>query len=465
MELKKLFGNRVVKAGSWYTVTNFFTKGIAFLTLPIFTRLLSTEDYGTVSLYNSWVKILYVIISLDLFVSVGRGKVEYKEKYNDFASSILFLSILIFFSFFIILYLFSNFLSNLLGVNKSIYYLMIFASYFTFVFNFTLEKFRYQYKYKVTTLLTILYSIASVFLSIYFITDINNDNKYLGKILGQFIPLSVLAISFLILIFYKGRDFINIKYWKFALLLSIPMIPHNIAAIINSQFDRIVIERYVGISETGIYSFVYNLSMVVTVLLNSLNSAWNPWFFEKMNESEFKNIKEKASYLRNIFLIFYSLILFLVPEIIRLMADEKYWSGLSLVPIIFLGLFFQFLYIFEVNVEIFFKKTSLISLGTILSAAINVGLNFWLVPKFGYIAAAYTTLISYMFLFIFHYIFTSKVIKMKIFGLKFHLFAIISSFSITIFFIIFQDYLFIRIIGVIGLLFLLYRMLKRFSLN
>ncbi len=90
MDLKKLFGNKVVKVGSWYTVTNFFTKGISFWTIPIFTRLLSTENYGIVSLFTSWVGTFSIIISLDLMGSVGRGKTEFKEKYNEFSSSILF---------------------------------------------------------------------------------------------------------------------------------------------------------------------------------------------------------------------------------------------------------------------------------------------------------------------------------------------------------------------------------------
>jgi len=465
MELKKLFGNKVVKAGSWYTVTNFFTKGIAFLTLPIFTRLLSTEDYGIVSLFTSWVGIFSIIISLDLMGSVGRGKTEFKERYDEFASSILFLSLIIFSIFLTFFILFSDFFSNLVGLEKPLFYLMIFGSYFTFVLNFTLSKFRFEYKYKVTSIITILKALVAVGLSIYLILYVFDQNEYYGRIVGQMSPLFIVGVIFLFYILFKGKKLVDFKYWKFALVLSIPLIPHNISHIINSQFDRIVIDRYVGSAETGIYSFAYNLSMIVTVLLSSINTAWVPWFFEKMEKMDYSNIKNKGKMFRDIFTIGFGLMLLLSPEIVKIMADESYWEGLVILPIVFLGIYFQFLYTFEVNVEFFLKKTSLISLGTMLSAGINVGLNFWLVPKYGYMAAAYTTLISYMFLFIFHYIFTSKVIKMKIFGLKFHSFAIISSFSITIFFIIFQNYLFIRIIGVIGLLFLLYRMLKRFSLN
>ncbi|MDN5341367.1 MAG: hypothetical protein PWP28_242 [Oceanotoga sp.] len=465
MDFKKLFGNKVVKAGSWYTITNFFTKGIAFLTLPIFTRLLNTEDYGIVSLFTSWVGIFSVIISLDLMGSVGRGKTEFKEKYDEYASSILFLSLIIFSIFLSLSFIFSDYLSKLIGLEKTLFYLMIFGSYFTFVLNFTLSKFRFEYKYKTTSIITILKALIAVGISIYLIIYVFDQNKYYGRIIGQMSPLFIVGIIFLFYILIKGKKLIDFKYWKFALSLSIPLIPHNISHIINSQFDRIVIDRYVGSAETGIYSFAYNLSMIVTVLLASTNTAWVPWFYEKMEKLDYVNIKNKGKMFRDIFTIGFGLLLLLSPEIVKIMADESYWEGLIILPIVFLGIYFQFLYTFEVNVEFFLKKTSLISFGTMLSAGINVGLNFWLVPRFGYIAAAYTTLISYMFLFIFHYIFTTRVIKTKVFGLKFHLFAIISSFSITIFFIVFQEYLSIRIIGVVVLFYLLYRKLKRFSLN
>lgn len=462
MDFKKIFSSKVVKAGSWYTITDLFTKGIAFLTIPIFTRLLSTEDYGMVSIFNTWMAIFWIIISLDFWETIGIAKNEFKEKYDEYTSSIVFLSIIIFIVFLFFSLIFIEFFLKLTNLNFELFIVMIFMAFFSYIQELILSKFRFEYKYKIPSIIIILRVIFSVILSILLILYCFEDNKYLGKIYGNFIPMIPIGVVFIIYILVKGKTLINLKYWKFALITSLPMIIHTLSAKINSQFDRIVIDRYVGSVETGIYSFSYDLSMIISVLILAANRAWMPWLFEKMEKSDYFSIKNKGKIFRDFFSLVYGLLLLLSPEIIKIMADESYWEGLVILPILFLAIYFQFLYSFEVNIELFLKKTSLISIGTFFAAGINVGLNFWLVPKFGYIAAAYTTLISYIFLFIFHYIFTAKVIKTKIFGLKFHLFAIISSFSITLFFIIFQNYLLIRLFGVIVLLYLLYRKLERY---
>ena len=77
------------KAGTYYFIGNIFNKGISFLTVPIFTRILSTADYGIVTTYNSWIGILSVIVGFALHMSVRMAAVDYKDKLDDFMSSII----------------------------------------------------------------------------------------------------------------------------------------------------------------------------------------------------------------------------------------------------------------------------------------------------------------------------------------------------------------------------------------
>ena len=78
-EFKNLLNNKVIKASAWYTATEFFLKGIIFLSIPIFTRLLSPSDYGIVSLYTTWVDIFTVLIGLNLNTSITRGNYDFKK--------------------------------------------------------------------------------------------------------------------------------------------------------------------------------------------------------------------------------------------------------------------------------------------------------------------------------------------------------------------------------------------------
>jgi O-antigen/teichoic acid export membrane protein len=338
---------------------------------------------------------------------------------------------------------------------------MIFYSYFQFVQLFSLAKFRVEYKYKIVSILTIISSAVGIVLSIYLIRNIFIDKSYYGKVIGAFIPISILAVIFMFYFLLKGKEFINFKYWKFALVISIPFILHNISGIVNAQFDRIIINQYFGNSETGIYSFAYNVGMIVNVLFMSFYQAYLPYYMEKMENKEYEKIKKISVNYRNLFVFLYAVILFISPEIVKLMAEESYWEGLDIIPYIFLGYFFNFMFTFETNTEYYLKKTKYISFGTMIAAIVNVSLNFLLVPKYGYFAAAVTTSISFFVQFIFHFIITKFVMKKPMYGLKFHLVTLIFGIIITLSFIFLKNYIILRYtIIIINIIIILYELKK-----
>lgn len=447
-EIKSLLNNKIFKAGSWYTVANFLSKGIIFITIPIFTRILSTSDYGIVSLFTAWLSIFTIIIGLGLNESIRRAKYEYTEVYDQFVSSITFLSVLIFLTYLCLFIIFKDFFITITQLPEFLFYFMVSQAFFIYIQNFALTKYQVEYKYKIVSLINVSVSISGVLLSILFIYSFFIDERYYGKIIGDGALRYIIGFIFLVILLKNGKRLINLKYWKFALVLGIPLVFHALGLIINAQFDRIIINKYWGFSATGIYSFAYQVGMIIQVLFISIDQAWNPWFFEKFKENSLSMIRARAKIIRNIFTGLYTLVLMISPELIRLMADESYWDGLYIVPWIFMANYFFFIYALEVNVEYACKRTGLIAVGTILSSLINIGLNLIFVPIYGYIAAAITTTISFYILFLFHYLITSKVLKKTVYGFVFHMQSTIYVLVITGYFLVFQDSLIFRIIGV-----------------
>lgn len=461
MDLRNLLNNKLVKTGSWYTLTNLFVSGISFLTIPIFTRLLTTEDYGMVSLYMIWIGLFSVFISLDLAWSVQRGKFDFEDSYDKYISSILFLSLILFFSFLAIFIVFEDFFIQLTNLPKTLFYFMIVQSYFVFIQRFSLSKFRVEYKYKLVSVINISISITSVLLSIYLIKYVFIDEEYLGKILGSGVLIVIIGLVYLFYFLIKGKELINLKYWKYALTLSVPFIIHNISGVINSQIDRIIINKYVGLSETGIYSFAYSIGIIISVIFMSFYQAYGPIFLEKMNNKEYEAITSISKKFRDIFTVIYAIFLFISPEIIRIMAPESYWEGAVIVPFIFMAFYINFMFTFETNTEYFYKKTKFISLGTLIAAIVNVFLNLIFVPIYGYVAAAITTVISFTVLFFFHYYITKKIIKHSIYGARFHLTSFVYVLIITVFFMIFKEMLLIRLIALVGLAIITYKFILK----
>lgn len=95
-------------------------------------------------------------------------------------------------------------------------------------------------------------------------------------------------------------------------------------------------------------------------------------------------------------------ILMIAPEILMLMSDKEYWSGKILIAPIVLSSFMIFLYSNYVAVELYYKANRCIALNTLTAAAFNLFTDVLLIPKFGMMGAAYTTLASYVLLFLMH---------------------------------------------------------------
>ena len=83
----------MIKAGLWFTICNLLQRGISFITVPIFTRIMSTEDYGLYSIYISWYSIMTIFATLHLSYYVfNKGLVKYEEDKETFVVSLQSLS-------------------------------------------------------------------------------------------------------------------------------------------------------------------------------------------------------------------------------------------------------------------------------------------------------------------------------------------------------------------------------------
>ena len=118
--LNKLKKNKVASAGIGYTVGNYLLKGINFLTIPIFTRLMTTEHYGIYSNYMTYDAIISVFIAFELHSSLKNAKYMYGEKFDDYVSSILILPILFLAVLLVIVNVFNDSFGRLLDLNRII---------------------------------------------------------------------------------------------------------------------------------------------------------------------------------------------------------------------------------------------------------------------------------------------------------------------------------------------------------
>lgn len=433
--------NKVIKAGIWYTISNFFIKGIAFITMPIFTHLMTQSDIGAFSNITSWFGILAIITTFELYSSIVIARFDHKDNIDDYISSILSLGTIITGIFYLIVIIFSTYFQKLFNMDMNtihilFIYLLVYPSIQTYQ-----TKNRITYNYKMSTLVSIGSSLISVLISLACVLLCSNALE--GRILGFYVPSIIFALIVYIYLIRKSSK-IKLKYWKYALSISIPIVFHLLAGNILSSSDRIMITKMVSKEANALYTVAYSCSMAVSILWTSMNTAWSPWAYEMMNAKKYDSLKKASKPYFLFFFVIVIILMFFAPEILYILGGKDYMEAVFIIPPVMVGLIFQFVYSLYVNIEYYNKKLKNIALGTIIAATINIGLNFLFIPIFGYIAAAYTTLIGYIILYLIHYLFVYKLGSTSWYDTKFFIKYLIASILLMIIMNVLYNYIYIR---------------------
>lgn len=401
--------NRIFKAGAGYIIGNYLLKGITFLSGPIFTRLLTTEEYGNFGAYISYESIFYIIIGLALHSSITNAKYEYKEKFNEYVSSLILLSGISTCIWLVAANIFYNSYSDMMGLSRAIVNILIFNCFGSAMFQLFNSYVSLNYSVKSYLMLTSVNALSNMGLSIVLVLTVFSGDRLMGRILGSALPLIAIAGYICYYFFKKSRPGVNKRYWKYALHYSIPIIPHGISQVILASFDRIMIKQMVGATEAGLYSFAGTINSIVVVVSTSLDKVWKPWFYEKMDAKDDESIRKNAAKYMFGLAGFIAMVIMVIPELIKILGAREYWSTTACIVPVVIGGYFSFIYTIPVYVEYFYKKTKYIALGSMLAAALNIVLNYLFIPQYGYIAAAYTTLITYFLYYLFHYLLAKKI--------------------------------------------------------
>lgn len=389
------------KAGLSYTIGSFFNKGVVFLTLPIFTRLLSTDDYGIVSTYNSWVSMVSISINMALHMAVRQAYIEFPEKIDGYLSTIVIFTTMVTGT----ALLFCIFIGYGSTNNSFLVVMCILQSYASALIEDYSVYLMMKYRYKMRTALMVLPNMLSVIIAVFTIKFVLIDRLYLGRIMPTAFVTMIFGTVVFIAVLRKSKSF-DRGYLKYSLSFSVPLIAHGVALTILSQSDRTMITAFVGADKTGVYSVAYNFGMIATVLTTALDGIWQPWYLCRLKSHKDDDIA-KTNAMIKVYVLFMTMvmcdIILVAPEILRFLAPKPYWEGVSIIPPIVLANLVTFIYTFYVSVEHYYKKTKLVAVNTLIAAVSNILLNYIFIPICGYEAAAYTTMVSYMISLLIHY--------------------------------------------------------------
>lgn len=400
------------KATLWFLTCTLVQKGLSFITTPIFTRLLTTEQFGTYSVYGSWMQILLIVSTLRLDYAVfNKGMSKYPKDRDGYASSMLGFSMIITTGMLIVYLIFQNQINSFTELGTVLMLAMFAELYVQAAVGFWAIRERYEFHYKGIVFYTLFTAVSSSVFGIVAVLLFEDGGS--ARILSNALIHVLCGSVIIVLLFKRGRKFIDWSYVKFALLFNVPLMLHYFSSYLIEQSDRIMIQKLDSLSAAALYSVAYTVGGLVKIITSAISNTLIPSLYRWLERKDFRVLNKNIITLMLGVTALVILVALAGPEVVLIFGGEEYLPAVNVIPPVAASVFFSFLYTIVANVEFYYEKNKFAMKISVVCAVINVVLNYMLIPKFGYVAAAYTTLFSYLVFAVGHIIYVNCLLKKK----------------------------------------------------
>lgn len=451
--IKRLLGQTAV-----YGLTVILGRALNFLLVPLYVYVFKdTKDYGVVSILYAWVAFLIVLLPLGMETAFFKFVSDNKDK-KDTIFQNSFLTVAGFNSIFLIPVLFfSSKIAGWMLMPDHPEYVILLALIVCIDAISALPMAKLRAENQARRFATIQFS--SIMVNIFFnvvllLFFFDNNNPHQGI---MFILIANLLAS-LVKPIMVYKDILKVKFTyngelaKKMLLYSLPLVLAGFAGIINETIDRILLHNILyetqlstlGIGaekqamnyaegQVGIYSASYKLAMLVTIFLQAYRYAAEPFFFSNAQNTDRNKLYTKVmNYLIAALCVVFLGVSLNLQIFKYFIPNEAYWEGLKVVPLLLLANVFLGIYF---NQSIWYKLSGQTRFGAYIAvggAFLTIGLNVLLIPKYGYIASAWATMIVYGAQMVASYLLGQKYYPIKYNVRKFGLYF---GFALILFFI------------------------------
>ncbi|POY39267.1 polysaccharide biosynthesis protein [Solitalea longa] len=417
--LKKFVGQTAI-----YGLSNIATRILNFFLTPIYTKIYSQAVYGIFTTLYSWASIVNAILAFGMETTYFRflGKEKDKEKvYSNSFWGVTAVAI----AFLVLGLSSSQYIANWLqSDNTSIDYLP-FVRYFIWILAIDavcvipFAKLRADDRATRYAMVKIVNIGTFIGLNLFFIfvvplmikkqlpgyqLFINVQHNWVGYVFLANLIASIITLLLLLPEILKVKFQFSTELLSTMLSYSWPILVANLSFIINENLDKILLDRYLDPKEVGIYGACCKLSIFMNIFIQAFRLGAEPFFF-----SHAKNANAPKTYatIMHYFIIVVCIInvgLMANIDILKHFIGSSFWVGLPVVPILLFAYVCLGIYM---NLSVWYKLSDQTKYGLYISAVgafITIALNILFIPKFSYIASAWTSLFAYMAMMILSYV-------------------------------------------------------------
>lgn len=396
------------------TLSNFATKLLSFFLVPLYTSILSTEEYGTYDLFNTTIGVLLPILTINISEAMLRFSMDSKLSRKAiisvgsryFVTSNVFVAVgLIFNNIFGI--------SALMSAYAAFFFLMYFAQTLS---NLVLAYMRGIDRITDLSVSSVICSAVTILCNILFLVG------FRWGIVGYFIANIIGPIIQCLYLLYHTRTFGDLcltqKYETEThemVNYSKPMIANSIAWWVNNAADKYVVIWFCGLAENGIYSVASKIPSILNVFQTIFSQAW------VLSAVKDFDAEDKSGFFANTYTAYNCLLTLLCSVIIvtdKILAQflyvKDFYAAWRYVPWLTIAIIFSALASYLGGFFTAIKDTKMFAHSSMLGAGTNIALNIIFTPIVGAMGAAIATAICYFVMWFFRYFHSKKIIKLKI---------------------------------------------------
>ncbi len=386
--------NKYLNASLIYILANGIGQGTTMLANSFFTRYMSQADYGSYSNYYSFVSLLVPFAGMNLYIALTNAYIDYKSTIYKYRSSTLLLSLFGLVITGIIMALIKAFVG--LSLPWICVLLTVLHAYGFFLVNYYIYSMNMENNYIAKGLML---SIPNVLQVLFAVIALVICNTYISRAIGGSFAILSCGLFATFLILKKSPPVINKEYWSYALKISLPAIIASVSYLIMQQCDKLMITSISGAEVNAVYSLIYFIGYILYAVQQATSGSWEVWIYNSLNDKKFGNIANVQKWYMYVMIVLATGLFMISPEIIKILSPPDYWHFEYVVPFV-IGSYIMLMYSMQLSVVYYRKKTGVVSAIVSLSAVINIVLNYLLIPRYGGVGAAYTSVVSYLFIFI-----------------------------------------------------------------
>lgn len=391
---------KVIKNSSIYLGSSVLNKAIPFMLLPILTKFLSPEEYGTLSIFLIMISFFTAIVGMAINMNVSKYFFEYSQKQMALLLGNILIILCFTMSFFTVLMMVVTLFFNQIFSIPSFWIRLLPLLSFMFMVNLVnLTIFRNKGKAMMFGIFEVLNTVINLGVTILFLVVYNYG--WHSRAVGIFVAYFCFFVVGLV--YMKNTGYLDFhfdkKVIKTILGLSLPLIPHSLGSIVIAVSDRLFIEKMISLESVGIYSVGYMFGMIIMLFSDAFVKAWSPWFFKNLSNAtpqvKLKIVKYTYIYIIAIFTMAI-LVSICSHLVLPYFVDESYASAGKYVFVISMSYAFFGVYQIFFPYLVHINKTAFLGLSTFLAAVINLILNYYFINRYGAIGAAYATLAAFI---------------------------------------------------------------------